>query len=708
MEQLFLQLLNMSITASWIVLAVSVFRFLFKKAPKAIICVLWAFVAIRLICPFSFESVLSLIPSAETIPQEIIYSKEPTINSGIPILNSSVNPIISEAFAPAPQNSANPLQILTAIAANLWIAGIVIMLSYIAVSYLRLRKRTKEAAPLEKGIWVCDRIDTPFILGVIKPRIFLPSAMNDADKQYVIAHEKAHLKRCDHLWKPLGFIILTVYWFNPVIWLAYILLCRDIELACDQRVIKEMGIENKKPYSNALINCSTPAKLITACPLAFGEVGVKGRIKSVLSYKKPSFWIIILTFITGIAVAICFLTNPITEKKIDNNLNTFLKSTIAGENYSEKSINNYCVLDYKILDIKENEDTTTVYLWTLYQEYGFSRDFTPESGSHIPVVITAKKLENDYALLEYWTPEDGNEYAPSIRSKFPWYLWGKALYSQGYIDELSKSCNELAAEYYGVTQNGVIYKSEKLIMDNGMFSFSIDPEGYLPYFLISDDFHIYSDHYTYPDLSSHWTSWGDAGKLKEFDLKKEGFGTVLASEIWYDGYSSAELIENNQKAYLAVDEKLERKYYLLEQKNGEIFIAFGYTDPDIIRHIFKVNKKQITVIEKHSQREGLTISIKQAVLSGSKPYIEIEWKNETDEEKAFGEAFDIYYHKNGKLIRCAKGDLFFNALAYLIKPNSSVTHTYYISEFDLSKSGKYRFQVGEYEGDYLWIDFLIE
>ena len=319
MEAVFLKILNMSITASWLVLAVVACRFLLKKAPKAFTVILWGLVGIRLVLPFSFESVLSLVPSAETVPSDIVYSVAPEINSGWAALNSAVNPIISETLAPNEISSVNPMEVITLVASLIWVAGAVAMLLYTVISYLRFRKKVRESIPLKDNIYLCDGIGTPFILGIIRPRIYLPSDINEADMQHVIAHERAHLKRHDHLWKPLGFLLLTVYWFNPVLWIAYILLCRDIELACDEKVIRDRGVEIKKSYSAALVNCSVPRKMIAACPLAFGEGSVKGRIKSVLNYKKPAFWIIIVAVIACIAVSVCFLTNPKEESEIPKN-----------------------------------------------------------------------------------------------------------------------------------------------------------------------------------------------------------------------------------------------------------------------------------------------------------------------------------------------------------------------------------------------------
>ena len=310
MDAVFLRLLNMSMTASWLCLAVLLVRLLLKKAPKAISCALWALVGLRLLFPFSLESVLSLIPSAEPLPEDMLLSPTPTINSGIPVINEVVNPIISGFLTPHPGDSVNPLQVITTVASYVWIVGVAAMLIYMLVTYLRTRNKVTEAVKIEGSVYECDHVNTPFILGIIRPRIYLPSSMNEADRVFVIAHEKAHLRRLDHLWKPLGFLLLTVYWFNPLLWLGYILLCRDIELACDEKVIKELGTDIKKQYSETLINCSVPRRAISACPLAFGEVSVKGRIKSVLNYKKPAFWIILVAVVALIVTSVCFLTDP--------------------------------------------------------------------------------------------------------------------------------------------------------------------------------------------------------------------------------------------------------------------------------------------------------------------------------------------------------------------------------------------------------------
>lgn len=310
MTELFLKLLNMSITAGWLIIAAVLLRQLLKKTPRSVICILWALVGVRLVCPFTIESALSLIPSAEIVSTDILYSQEPEIHSGISVLNSAVNPVISDALAPNAAESANPVQIIAYAASLIWIAGMAALLIYAAVSSIRLHRRVKTAVRLRGKIMQSENISAPFILGIFRPRIYLPFGMDEQQLECVAAHEEAHLRRRDHLWKPLGFLLLSVYWFNPLTWVAYCLLCRDIELACDERVIRELSAEEKKTYSSALLLFSVPQKMISACPLAFGEVGVKERIKSVLSYKKPALWLLLAAAVGIILLAVCFLTNP--------------------------------------------------------------------------------------------------------------------------------------------------------------------------------------------------------------------------------------------------------------------------------------------------------------------------------------------------------------------------------------------------------------
>lgn len=314
MAAVFLKLLNLSISASWLVLAVLVLRLVSKRSPKWMNVLLWGIVALRLMLPFSIESALSLIPSAETVsPAVVQFDPAPTITSGVNIIDNAVNPSLSEHFAAAPTMSVNPLYVWTYLAGWVWLIGLGAMLLYALVSYLRLRRRVSVSLHIQDNIYLCDAISSPFILGVVKPRIYLPSGLDEVQQQNVLSHERAHLARRDHWWKPLGFALLAVYWFNPVLWLAYTLLCRDIELACDERVIRTMDESAVKTYSTVLLACSMPRKAVITCPLAFGEVGVKERVKNALHYKKPAFWVVAASVAVCVVVAVCFLTNPPTD-----------------------------------------------------------------------------------------------------------------------------------------------------------------------------------------------------------------------------------------------------------------------------------------------------------------------------------------------------------------------------------------------------------
>ena len=310
MDSLFLKILNMSITAGWLILAILVLRLLLKKAPRRLTFLLWAVLALRLIFPFSIESKLSLVPSVETVSPEILFAEKPEIHSGIPAVNSFVNPRIQESLSPTPAAGVNPLQIRTRLAACIWLAGMTLLLLYAFLSYWRLKRKLRTSIRLEDNIWISDEIDTPFILGLFKARIYLPSGMDPEQKDPVLAHERAHLARGDHFWKPLAFLLLAIYWFNPLFWLAYVLLCRDIEVACDEKIIRSMEKEERLAYSQALLAGSVSHRSVMSCPLAFGELAVKERIRSVLNYRKPAFWIILLALIASVALGIAFLTNP--------------------------------------------------------------------------------------------------------------------------------------------------------------------------------------------------------------------------------------------------------------------------------------------------------------------------------------------------------------------------------------------------------------
>lgn len=338
MDKLFIQVLNLSIAGSWMILAVLLLRLILKRAPKATVCALWLLVGLRLLLPFSVESALSLIPSRQTVSADIVEpgalppvrvsggqtsptedggyalpSQVELIDSGLPALDRALNPVINESLAPEIGASVDPLQVLTAVSGWVWLLGCMGILGYGALSFLRLKLRLRESVLAETGVREGAMVDTPFVLGIFRPVIYLPLGLSERDREMVLSHERAHLKRRDNWVKPLAFILLALHWFNPLVWLAYVLLCRDIESACDERVLRDMGREERRAYSAALLNCSVRPRMISACPLAFGELSVKGRIKSVLNYKKPGFWISLAALAACALVAVCFLTDPVTE-----------------------------------------------------------------------------------------------------------------------------------------------------------------------------------------------------------------------------------------------------------------------------------------------------------------------------------------------------------------------------------------------------------
>ena len=310
MNELFLKIINMSISASGLVLVVLILRFVLKKAPKWVNILLWGIVAIRLICPFSFESALSLIPSAETFPEKVISGPSFDVQTGITPVDNRINDYLGDRYfegVTVPANNGNTIMTILTI---VWTIGILLLVAYTVISYWRLHREIDTAVRYKDNIFQSENVSSPFVLGLIKPRIYLPFKLDGQDMEHVVAHEQAHIRRKDHWWKPLGFLLLTIHWFNPLMWLAYVLLCRDIELACDEKVIKGLSNEQRADYTQALVACSVNRRMIAACPLTFGEVGVKERVKSVMNYKKPAFWVIIIAVIVCVGVAVCFLTNP--------------------------------------------------------------------------------------------------------------------------------------------------------------------------------------------------------------------------------------------------------------------------------------------------------------------------------------------------------------------------------------------------------------
>ena len=314
MDDIFLKLVNLSISASWLILAVLVLRVVLKKAPKWVMPLLWGVVALRLVCLFSIESALSLIPSAETIPSEIVTeTREPVLYEQA-TLDIVTNPTLPSAAEVPVGVSRQQAQVDFNIYSVLWLAGMAALLVHALVSAGKLKRKLATAILLRDNIYESEFVDSPFVFGVVKPNIYLPMHMDEGTAAYVIAHEHAHLARRDHWWKVLGYLVLALHWFNPLVWVAYILFCRDIELACDEKVVKGLDGAARADYSQALLSCAAPKRAVAACPLAFGEGNIKTRVKSALHYKKPAFWVAAAAVLAVVIVAVCFLTNPRSER----------------------------------------------------------------------------------------------------------------------------------------------------------------------------------------------------------------------------------------------------------------------------------------------------------------------------------------------------------------------------------------------------------
>ena len=429
MNELFLKIINMSISASWLILAVLILRLVLKKAPKWVNVLLWGIVAVRLICPLSFESALSLIPSSETIPLDIEMAAKPTIDSGVPAINSVVNPVLS-SFAP-PQHvltSANPLQIWIPILNIIWLIGVGALLLYTAVSYWRLCRKVVTAVCYKGNIFQSENVSSPFVLGIIKPRIYLPFNMNGQDLEHVVAHEQAHIHRKDHWWKPFGFLLLTIHWFNPLVWLAYVLLCRDIELACDERVIKELGNEQRADYMQALVACSVNRRMIAACPLAFGEVGVKERVKSVMNYKKPAFWVIIIAVIICVGVAACFLTNPKQDRYTlrivvpagSQEEFVYTEEEVSTVRNSIKIWSGDGLGDTEVLLFPVNKTAETGYTAT-YLTHGMSVEFDAENDTWFKIGVNMQNPTNEDIIVYVEVENVEVRIVDEINSVIEWF-----------------------------------------------------------------------------------------------------------------------------------------------------------------------------------------------------------------------------------------------------------------------------------------------
>lgn len=438
MGTLFFTLLDLSIAALPPILIVTLLRGTLRKIPHSVWCILWGLVALRLLIPFSIESIFSLVPKTAPVVQQIYNAGDAVYASNLPIPDG-VKIIIADAEA---------LEIGIVLFGLLIPFGTLAMLLPAIIRTLRISMKVKEAVLLQDNVYLCDHIDSSFILpGIPNPRILLPSSMDEGERIYVIAHEKAHIQRLDHIWKPLAYFILSIYWWNPTVWLSYILFCRDIEFACDEKVLRNQNTAWKKPYSTALLNQSIPHASVMSYSLAFGEVSVKSRIRNILRYQKPTAWISAGALLCGILVIVCFFTSPIGTA-VDEQADIALSKAILAQQSATLDEGNLPAETHTVLGFEQSGRITTVYAMVMYQEYSYTDgEIAIDAYHHSPAIITLELRENgEYALLSYHSIE---KITDEDRSNFPWYLQGK-LDTQNYVKEHTEACNRKAAEHFGI------------------------------------------------------------------------------------------------------------------------------------------------------------------------------------------------------------------------------------------------------------------
>ena len=562
MEKLldFSNILNASIAASWMVLAVIILRYLLKKAPRWTHVALWGLVAVRMLLPFSIESAFSLIPSKETVPHEILVYEGTRLEESA-FLDVVSNPVFSGSVTVELGETVDRVQISLVKMTPIWIVGIAVLLLYTAISYWRLRRKVIEATILRENIYQSENVASPFVLGIIKPTIYLPYGMNEQDLGHVVAHEQAHIRRRDHWWKPLGFFLLTIHWFNPLMWLAYVLLCRDIELACDEKVIKELGDEQRADYTQALVVCSVNRRMIAACPLAFGEVGVKERVKSVMNYKKPAFWIIVLSVIVCAAVSVCFLTNPVSSLDFGNIESVTVDSIRVSDEAADELvslINSYRRTYFMVGLDDPNSLSRAIQIncangdfYLLHYQYYSGFSFDPRRAG-----------EDDYrSILTFFKAGEGGQKAWKLEYDFD--------------AELREWLSKYATPNFGALTVNLPFCVVEVTYETPLMEYSSVAQVNTPEYMLDENKHFYS-----VKQHSDATNWTDLGELSEITLTRWNFDEIFrrsSGEGWLTRQSAAEIRRNTAKSWCVIFNQ-DQLYYVLQQNNGELYLAQGYYD----------------------------------------------------------------------------------------------------------------------------------
>lgn len=644
MDDVFLKLVNLSISASWLILAVLVLRVVLKKAPKWVMPLLWSVVALRLVCLFSIESALSLIPSAETIPSEIVTeTREPVLYEQA-TLDIVTNPTLPSAAEVPVGVSRQQAQVDFNIYSVLWLAGMAALLVHALVSAGKLKRKLATAILLRDNIYESEFVDSPFVFGVVKPNIYLPMHMDEGTAAYVIAHERAHLARRDHWWKVLGYLVLALHWFNPLVWVAYILFCRDIELACDEKVVRGLDGAARADYSQALLSCAAPKRAVAACPLAFGEGNTKTRVKSTLHYKKPAFWVAAAAVLAVVIVAVCFLTNPRSERGSlvwAQKLNAADVASIELYVPAEGEARQYKKLDTEEMAqavelINSSRGTYIEKPETVYAGLPVWFLLTMDDGT----VHAVGSVVGHYLII------DGDTFDADVENQAEWENYVLKGDSASPID----MADRLSYALYGMTTG--VYTLGEAVFEDSVWETSYEetfantkstPELWLSSALGTDMTGIlYGTVTAARGYSYRFSEW------EEIDLTVSNFDWLFRSgsgEDW-NGTSAAKLRRENVRAWrgtrTAEDDNatvpLERylrwdelaamdQWLLLQQKDGSLYLVMGYRSGGLpysgahpYRWIVRLNGGATELTRADLNGDGIEEVISYTGTSTQKPY----------------------------------------------------------------------------------------
>lgn len=649
MDDVFLKLVNLSISASWLILAVLVLRVVLKKAPKWVMPLLWGVVALRLVCLFSIESALSLIPSAETIPSEIVTeTREPVLYEQA-TLDIVTNPTLPSAAEVPVGVSRQQAQVDFNIYSVLWLAGMAALLVHALVSAGKLKRKLATAILLRDNIYESEFVDSPFVFGVVKPNIYLPMHMDEGTAAYVIAHERAHLARRDHWWKVLGYLVLALHWFNPLVWVAYILFCRDIELACDEKVVKGLDGAARADYSQALLSCAAPKRAVAACPLAFGEGNIKMRVKSALHYRKPAFWVAAAAVLAVVIVAVCFLTNPRSERGSlvwAQKLNAADVASIELYVPAEGEARQYKKLDTEEMAqavelINSSRGTYIEKPETVYAGLPVWFLLTMDDGT----VHAVGSVVGHYLII------DGDTFDADVENQAEWENYVLKGDSASPID----MADRLSYALYGMTTG--VYTLGEAVFEDSVWETSYEetfantkstPELWLSSALGTDMTGIlYGTVTAARGYSYRFSEW------EEIDLTVSNFDWLFRSasgEDW-NGTSAAKLRRENVRAWrgtrTAEDDNatapLERylrwdelaamdQWLLLQQKDGSLYLVMGYrSGAHPYRWIVRLNGGATELTRADLNGDGIEEVISYTGTSTQEPY-RLRVSNQSGEE----------------------------------------------------------------------------